>query len=125
LRRSRESFYTFYRLLLDRNVPQPGLAGGVKGHNMKRHYLTGKPRPVAEELPKDGKPTQNYQVFRKYREQMKEGDSVILKVPQVIFVRRLRRGGGFVENEAYLNAWIFTDQFYKPALEILGPTLTW
>jgi hypothetical protein len=55
---------------------------------------------------------------------MEEGDSVILKVPQVIFARRLRRGGGFVENEAYLNARIFSDQFYKPAQEILGPALT-
>jgi uncharacterized protein YecE (DUF72 family) len=74
-------------------------------------------------LEKDGKPTQNYHVLRKYREQMKEGDFVTLKVPQVLFARRLRRGGVFVENEAYLNAGIFTDQFYKPAIEILGPTL--
>jgi len=51
-------------------------------------------------LEKDGKPTQNYHVLRKYRQHMKEGDSLILKVPQVIFARRLRRGGGFVENEA-------------------------
>ena len=55
---------------------------------------------------------------------MKEGDSVILKVPQAILARRLRRGGGFVGNKVYLNAGIFTDQFYKPSLEILGPTLT-
>jgi uncharacterized protein YecE (DUF72 family) len=75
-------------------------------------------------LEKDGKPTQNYHVLRKYRDQMKEGDSVILKVPQVIFARRLRRGKGFVENESYFNAKIFTDQFYKPALEILGPKIT-
>ena len=34
-----------------RNVPRkPRLVGGVKGHNMKRNYLTGKPRPVAGEL---------------------------------------------------------------------------
>jgi len=75
-------------------------------------------------LEKDGKPTQNFHVLRKYREHMKEGDSVILKVPQVIFARMLRRGGSFGENEAYLNAGIFTDQFYKPAVEILGATLT-
>jgi hypothetical protein len=32
-------------------VPRkPRLVGGVKGYNMKRHYLTGKPRPVAGEL---------------------------------------------------------------------------
>jgi uncharacterized protein YecE (DUF72 family) len=74
-------------------------------------------------LERDGKPTQNYHVLKKYREHMKEGDDVILKVPQVIFARRLRRGGGFVENEAYLNAGIFTGQFYKPAVEILGSTL--
>jgi hypothetical protein len=29
---------------------KPRLAGGVKGHNMKRNYLSGKPRPVAGEL---------------------------------------------------------------------------
>ena len=75
-------------------------------------------------LEKDGKPTQNYHVLRKYREQMEEADSVILKVPQIIFARTLRRGGAFVENEAYLDTGIFTDQFYKPALEILGPTLS-
>jgi Kef-type K+ transport system membrane component KefB len=38
----------------DRNVPRPayGGIGGVKGHNTKENYLTGKPRPVAGELPK-------------------------------------------------------------------------
>jgi Kef-type K+ transport system membrane component KefB len=37
-----------------RNVPRPacGGIGGVKGHNMKENYITGKPRPVAGELPK-------------------------------------------------------------------------
>ncbi len=29
------------------HAPQPRLVGGVKGHNMKRNYLTGKPRLVA------------------------------------------------------------------------------
>ncbi len=38
-------------MLGDRNVPRkPRLVGGVKGHNIKRDYLTGKPRPVAGEL---------------------------------------------------------------------------
>jgi Kef-type K+ transport system membrane component KefB len=37
-----------------RNVPRPayGGIGGVKGHNTKEIYLTGKPLPVAGELPK-------------------------------------------------------------------------
>ena len=75
-------------------------------------------------LDKDGKPTQNYHVLKKYRQHMKEGDSLILKVPQVIFARKLRRGGELIENESYLNVEIFTKQFYNPAVEILGPTLS-
>jgi len=39
------------RLPIGRNVPRkPRVVGGVKGHNIKRNYLTGKPRPVAREL---------------------------------------------------------------------------
>lgn len=74
-------------------------------------------------LEKEGKPTQNYHVLKKYRQHMKEGDLLVLKVPQIIFARRLRRAKGFVENDAYLNAEIFTRQFYEPAQEILGSAL--
>jgi len=74
-------------------------------------------------LEKDGSPTQNYHVLKKYRHHMKEGDLLILKVPQVIYARRLRQGGKWAENKAYLNAEIFTRQFYKPAQEILGSML--
>ena len=77
-------------------------------------------RPLLE---KDGKPTQNFHVLKNYRQHMKEGDLVLLKVRQVIIARRLRRGGGFVENDAYLNPEIFTKRFYQPAIEILGPHL--
>lgn len=75
-------------------------------------------------LEKDGKPTQNYHFLKKYRQHMKEGDSLILKVPQVIFARKLRRRGKIIENESYLNPEIFTKQFYNPAVEILGPKLS-
>jgi hypothetical protein len=54
---------------------------------------------------------------------MKKGDLVLLKAPQLVIDRKLRRGGAFVENEYYLNADIFTRQFYQPAVEILGPSL--
>jgi len=54
---------------------------------------------------------------------MKKGDLLLLKVPQVIIARKLRRGSGFVENELYLNPEIFMKQFYQPAVEILGPCL--
>jgi hypothetical protein len=39
----------------------------------------------------------------------------------LICARRIRKGGKFIENEAYLNPEIFTNQFYKPAIKILGP----
>ena len=74
-------------------------------------------------LDKDGKPTQNFHVLKNYRQHTKEGDLVLLKVPQVIIARKLRKGPGFVENDAYLNPEIFAKQFYQPPLEILGPCL--
>jgi len=55
---------------------------------------------------------------------MKEGYFVLLKAPPIVIARKLRRGSAFVENENYLNAEIFTKQFYNPAIDILGPCLT-
>jgi len=77
-------------------------------------------RPLLE---KDGKATPNFHVLKSYRQHMKEGDLLLLKVPQVIIARKLRRGAGFVENELYLNPEVFIKQFYQPAVEILGPCL--
>jgi hypothetical protein len=54
-------------------------------------------------LEKDGKPSQNFHVLKSYRQHMKKGDLVLLKVPQIVIARKLRRGSGFVENENYLN----------------------
>ena len=68
----------------------------------------------------DGGPTQNYHVLRQYRRHLGEDDPLILKVPQIIFAQKLRRKGGFLENRDYLNAEIFTRQFYQPAVELLG-----
>jgi hypothetical protein len=42
---------------------------------------------------------------------MEKGDLVLIKAPQIVIARTLRRGGAFVENEYYLNADIFTKQF--------------
>jgi len=47
-------------------------------------------------LEKNGKPTQNFNVLKNYRQHMKEGDLFLLKVPQVIIARKLRRGPRFV-----------------------------
>jgi len=43
-------------------------------------------------LEKDGKPAQNFHVLKSYRQYMKKGDLVLLKVPQIIIARKLRRG---------------------------------
>jgi uncharacterized protein YecE (DUF72 family) len=71
-------------------------------------------------LDKSGKPTPNYFTLKQYRQYLEKDDQLILKVPQLIFARRIRKGGKFIENEAYLNPEIFTHQFYDPAVEILG-----
>jgi len=74
-------------------------------------------------LDKSGKATPNYFTLKEYQQYLKKDDQLILKVPQLIFARRIRQGGKFVENETYLNPEIFTNQFYKPAVEILGLNL--
>jgi uncharacterized protein YecE (DUF72 family) len=71
-------------------------------------------------LDEKGSPTQNYRVLAEYKRYLKEGDSVILKVPQVICAKKLRRSGKLVINEDYLNPKVFTRQFYEPAIRILG-----
>jgi uncharacterized protein YecE (DUF72 family) len=77
-------------------------------------------RPLLEQ---DGKPNQNFHVLKNYRHHMKEADLVLVKVPQAITARKLRRAAGFVENDAYLNPEVFIRQFYQPATETLGPCL--
>jgi len=74
-------------------------------------------------LDKNGKPTPNYFTLKEYQQYLKKDDHLILKVPQLTFAKRIRQGGKFIENEAYLNPEIFTNQFYKPAVEILGSNL--
>ncbi len=77
-------------------------------------------RPLMD---KDGTPTQNFHVLRNYRRHLKKDDKLILKVPQVIFARKLRRGKAYIENELYLNPDVFIRQFYEPARELLDTYL--
>ncbi|MGD9041319.1 MAG: DUF72 domain-containing protein [Desulfobacteraceae bacterium] len=74
-------------------------------------------------LDKDSQPTQNHHVLQTYRRHLREQDRLILKVPQLVFAKRLWRGGKFVENPDYLKPDIFVNQFYVPATELLGPRL--
>lgn len=75
-------------------------------------------------LNKKGEPTRTFHVLKRYREHMKTNDRVIVKVPQIISAQKFWRGGQYIENEAYLNPEIFDKQFYRPAVDILGKTLT-
>jgi uncharacterized protein YecE (DUF72 family) len=77
-------------------------------------------RPLLE---KDGKPTQNFEVLKSYSRHLKEGDRLILKVPQMITAQKIRKGERYTKSDAYLNPKIFTQQFYEPALKLLGPNL--
>jgi uncharacterized protein YecE (DUF72 family) len=74
-------------------------------------------------LDENGSPTQNYRVLSEYKRYLKEEDTVILKVPQVICARKLRRSGKLVKNEDYFNPTVFTKQFYEPAIRILGSNI--
>ena len=75
-------------------------------------------------LDKELRPTQNYHVLRTYGKYLDKDDRLILKVPQVIFAQRLWRGGKFLQNADYLNPEIFTRQFYGPAVDLLGSSIS-
>jgi hypothetical protein len=75
-------------------------------------------------LDQNSQPTQNYQVLKTYSRHLKEGDRILLKVPQLITAQKIHKGDQYVENSDYLNPKIFTEQFYQPAINLLGPNLT-
>ncbi len=74
-------------------------------------------------LDSDGRPTQTHRVLESYARELRRGDRLLLKVPQLIFARRLRRGEGYSENPSYLDPEAFTRLFYAPAVELLGQNL--
>ncbi len=71
----------------------------------------------------NGKPTQTSQVLKAYQQHLRDGDALLLKVPQVLTAPKLRRGSQYKDNPAYLNAEVFLHQFYDPAIDLLGPAL--
>ena len=72
----------------------------------------------------DGASTPSYQVLKNYHAYLKPRDRIILKVPQIITAHKIGHGEEYARNEAYLNPKIFTQQFYEPAIELLGSNLT-
>ena len=74
-------------------------------------------------LDKDLNPTQTYRVLETYQKHLLENDRLILKVPQVLFARKLWRSGKFIENPGYLDAETFVSRFYVPARNLLGESI--
>ena len=72
-------------------------------------------------LDREGKATPTYRVLSAYCQHLKGHDRLILKVPQIIFAKKLRRGRTYEENKQYLNPEIFTNRFYEPAVGLLAP----
>ncbi len=71
-------------------------------------------------LDADGEPTRTWKLLATYGRYIPAGDRVLLKVPQAVFAAHRMMGGKFVRNETYLDAEVFTRQFYLPACELLG-----
>lgn len=75
----------------------------------------------------DGGATSNYRVLLKYAEHAPSDARFYLKVPRTYFSRILRGGSGrnvtYVDNPDFLNPDACVQQFYDPAVEILGDRL--
>ncbi len=74
-------------------------------------------------LDHNSKATPTFHNLSRYRDYLKDNDRLILKAPQIISARNLRKGNNFIRNDSYLNPEIFVKQFFKPAEELLGPRL--
>ena len=75
-------------------------------------------------LDENGQPTPNYQVLNTYSQHLKAGDRIILKAPQIVTAQKIHQGDRYVDNESYLNPKIFTEQYYVPAVKMLGSKLS-
>jgi hypothetical protein len=73
---------------------------------------------------RNGTPTPNLHILQTYQKHMTENDRMILKVPQTVFAKKLRRGKTFVENPDYLNPDLYNKGFHEPATSLLGNSLT-
>jgi len=77
-------------------------------------------RPLVD---RKGNPTQNFHVLRTYQKHMKENDRMILKVPQLVFAKKLRRGKSYVVNPDYLETELYIKGFYEPVISLLDTSL--
>ncbi len=77
-------------------------------------------RPLVD---RKGTPTQNVHVLRTYKKHMTANDRMILKVPQSVFAKNVRRGKAYVKNPDYLDPELYIKGFYEPATSLLDTSL--
>ena len=70
-----------------------------------------------------GRPGRNLPVLKTYTKYLGKNDSLILKVPQLVFAKKIWGKGGYADNPLYLNTDFFINRFYTPAVDLLGPSL--
>lgn len=70
-----------------------------------------------------GKPTPSLRALEAYRPHLGDGDRLLLKAPQEVFARQVKRGQGFERNDGYLDARAFAARFHRPAVDLLGDHL--
>jgi uncharacterized protein YecE (DUF72 family) len=70
-----------------------------------------------------GEPTANWHTLSRYRRHLGSGDRILLKAPQAVSARTLFRGGSAAANPGYLDPALFTERFYRPAVDLLGDHL--
>jgi len=71
-------------------------------------------------LDNQGTPTRQFSLLKKTGNYLKNREALFLKVPQSVTAWKIRRGPACLGNAAYLNSCMFTEQFYKPAVDLLG-----
>ncbi len=70
-----------------------------------------------------GGPSPSHRALAAYLPHLGPGDRLLLKAPQAVFARRIRRGSRFEANPNYLDARAFTERFWQPANDLLGDAL--
>jgi uncharacterized protein YecE (DUF72 family) len=72
----------------------------------------------------EGEPSNTFFTLEKYARHAPGDASFLLKAPQKFSARKIRHSNSYEENDSFLAADSYIDQFHQPALELLGDRLT-
>ncbi len=67
-----------------------------------------------------GNPTATHRILGEYRQRLSGEDALVLKVPRLIFARKIMQAGKLLPNPLYLDPEAFVRRFYEPACRLLG-----